>query len=83
MCWLLSRNREKPPLFLGPVLAVADSVLAAPLWEKVGEWKRCQEAKLRCGNSGLQVTEVSVQLLPSAQKIKLEKVNFKCSHTER
>lgn len=33
--------------------------------------------RARGGNKGLQIPKVSVQLLPSPQKIKLEKVNFK------
>ena len=40
--YVLSRDREKPLLSLGPIRGVAYSVLAAPLWEKVGEWERYQ-----------------------------------------
>lgn len=31
------------------------------------------------GNGNAQITEVSGKFLPSRQKVKLEKVNFKCS----
>lgn len=34
------------------------------------------------GNSNAQITEVSGKFLPSRQKVKLEKVNFKCSDRE-